>query len=287
MPELPELEIVREVLQRRVLARPILKVTVAPRGGPIVIRDLTNAGFQAGLTGRGLKSVFRRGKFLIFTLDVEDLYLVINPKLSGRLQLCAPGAKKAGPTHVVFHFDRPPEELRYVDTKRMGQLYLTHDLGQIPTFDQMGPDALDIDPDAFRARLKKFRGEIKGILTRAAFVAGIGNAYADEILWAAQIHPYRKRPSLTSEEVDRLYQAMQATLRQSTDRVREAMGEDIYLKPREFFAVHMRGGETCPRCGSTISEVTAQQKITNFCRSCQPGGLIRGMSAPRPDKGNR
>ena len=286
MPELPELEVVCEVLQRKTLDRPIQKVTVSPRGGPLVIRDLTHQGFESGLTGRRLGSVVRRGKFLVFTLDARDLFLVVNPKLSGRLQLCAPKAKKVGPTHVVLHFGDPPEDLRYADSKRMGQLYLTTDLRLIPTFHQMGPDALQIDAETFAARLKPFRGEIKGILTRASFVAGIGNAYADEILWAAQIHPYRKRPSLTPEETDRLYQAMQATLRQSINLVREAMGEDIHLKPREFFSVHMRGGEACPRCGSPISSVTAQQKITNFCRTCQPGGLIRGMSAPRAG-GNR
>jgi formamidopyrimidine-DNA glycosylase len=286
MPELPELEVVCEVLQRKALDRPILKVTVSPKGGPLVIRDLTHQGFESALTGRRLRSVTRRGKFLVFALDAKDMFLAVNPKLSGRLQLCTPNAKKVGPAHVVLHFDDPPEELRYVDSKRMGQLYLTTDLELIPTFSQMGPDALQIDAGAFAARLKPFRGEIKGILTRASFVAGIGNAYADEILWAAQIHPYRKRPSLTPEEIDRLYRAMQATLRQSVERVRQAMGGDIHLKPRDFFSVHMRGGEACPRCGSPISSVTAQQKITNFCRTCQPGGLIRGMSSPRAG-GNR
>lgn len=285
MPELPELEIVREVLQRRVLDRPILRVSVAPRGGPLVIRDLTHEGFQRGLAGRRMRSVERRGKFIVFALDSKSTFLAINPKLTGRLHLCAPGDKKVGPTHVVLHLGEPAEELRYVDAKRMGQLYLTRDLAAIPTFNEMGPDALDISADEFAARLKKFRGEIKGVLTRSAFVAGIGNAYADEILWAAKIHPYRKRPSLSPDDISRLYQAMQTTLRQSTERVREAMGDDIHLKPRDFFSVHMRGGQLCPRCGATISEVTAQQKITNFCRTCQPGGLIRGISSPKPGSG--
>jgi formamidopyrimidine-DNA glycosylase len=281
MPELPELEVVCEVLGRRLVGRRIQRVWVAPKGGPLVIRDLTHGGFERGLTGLTLDAVTRRGKFLIFHLGDGAPWLVVNPKLTGRFQLCGPAEKRVGPTHVVLHFDAPPEELRYVDPKRMGQLYLTPQVGLIPTFDQMGPEALEIDRQVFETRLRRFRGEIKGVLTRAVFVAGIGNAYADEILWAAKLNPYRKRPSLSQEEVERLFDAMQSTLRLSIERVRDAMGDDVHLKPRDFFAVHMRGGETCPRCGTTISSVTAKQKLTNFCRSCQPGGLTRGMTSPK------
>jgi formamidopyrimidine-DNA glycosylase len=284
MPELPELEVVRDILERRLSGRSIHKVTVAPRGGPLVIRDLTHAGFAAGLTGRRISSVSRRGKFIQFALDDGALFLVINPKLSGRMQLCDPSEKKVGPTHVVLGFETPLQELRYIDSKRMGQLYLTDQVNSVPTFDQMGPEALEIDRDAFGTRIKRYRGEIKGVITRAAFVAGIGNAYGDEILWAARLNPFRKRPSLDDNEINALYDAMRSTLTESIERVRQAMGEDIHLKPRDFFAVHLRGGEACPRCGSAISSVTAHQKITNFCRTCQPGGLIRGMTAPRLPK---
>jgi len=281
MPELPELEVVREVLARRLAGRRIEQVTLAPRGGPIVVRDLTGQGFARVLTGLTLESAARRGKFLLLTFAGSPYLLAVNPKLTGRFQLCAPSEPKAGPVHVVLRFDPPAEELRYVDAKRMGQLYLTRDLGAVPTFDEMGPEALDVSPEEFRSRLRPFRGEIKGILTRASYLAGIGNAYADEILWAARIHPYRKRTSLTSEEIDRLYSSLRTTLVESTEKVRQEMGEAIHLKPREFFAVHMRAGEPCPRCGTAISSITANQRITNFCRTCQPGGLIRGMAGAK------
>jgi formamidopyrimidine-DNA glycosylase len=172
-------------------------------------------------------------------------------------------------------------ELRYVDTKTMGQVYLTERLQDVPTFEDMGPDALAISPEEFRIRLRAFRGEIKGILVRAPFIAGIGNAYADEILWQAQLHPFRKRTSLTDEEIDRLFAAIGTTLRDATVKVRQEMGEATHLKPRDFFAVHMRAGEACPRCGTPVSAITATQRITNFCRSCQPGGLLRGMGSAR------
>jgi formamidopyrimidine-DNA glycosylase len=141
----------------------------------------------------------------------------------------------------------------------------------------MGPEPLEVTLEIFRARMKPFRGEIKGVLTRGEFVAGIGNAYADEILWAARLHPYRKRTQLTAEEVDRLYLAMRQTLTDAIQKVRGEMQENIHLKPRDFLAVHMKTGEPCPRCGTPISLVGANQRITNFCRSCQPGGLIKGM----------
>jgi formamidopyrimidine-DNA glycosylase len=141
----------------------------------------------------------------------------------------------------------------------------------------MGPEPFEIPLDEFRTRLGRYRGEIKGILTRGEFVAGIGNAYADEILWAARLHPYRKRTQLTSAEIERLYDAMQTTLRNAIEQARAEMGEAIHLEPRDFLAVHMKSGEPCPRCGTPISLVGANQRITNFCRVCQPGGLIQGM----------
>jgi formamidopyrimidine-DNA glycosylase len=252
---------------------------VLPPGGPIVVRDLTQRGFVAALTGATIRAVNRRGKFLVFTFDAPppSLFLAVNPKLTGRLQLAGPAEKRPAKTHVVFTLSNG-KQLRYLDQKQMGQLYLTHDLESVPDYAGMGPEPLDISLDEFRARLKPYRGEIKGVLTRGEFVAGIGNAYADEILWAARLHPYRKRTQLTSEEVERLYAGMRSTLSESIEKVRAEMGENIHLKPRDFLAVHMKTGEPCPRCGTPISLVGANQRITNFCRTCQPGGLIKGMA---------
>lgn len=277
MPELPELEVVRDVLARRVVNKRIDSVEVLPPGGAIVVRDLTHAGFAETLTHATIQSITRRGKFLLFTLEHnEGFFLVINPKLSGRLQLSVSGEKHLPKTHIVLKLPSG-DELRYVDQKVMGQVYLVRDLAQLRDFAGMGPEALEISHTEFVERLKKFRGEIKGILRRGDFVAGIGNAYADEILWAACLHPYRKRTQLTNDEVNRLYEAMQTTLREATEKVRAEMGEQIHLKPRDFLSVHMKTGEPCPRCGTPISLVGANQRITNFCRTCQPGGLIRGM----------
>jgi formamidopyrimidine-DNA glycosylase len=287
MPELPELEVVCEVLNRRIVGQTITSAEGLAPGAAIVIRDLTGDGFSTALNGVSFQSIVRRGKFLVFSLSHAPtsaqahtpLWLVINPKLTGRLQLCEPKAKKAGPVHAVLHLSGG-QELRYVDQKKMGQVFVTQtppEQAAIADFAGMGPEALEISRDDFKARLKPFRGEIKGILTRSDFIAGIGNAYADEVLWHARLHPYRKKTSLTAEEVDRLYDGMRACLLEATEKVRAEMGEDIHLKPREFLAVHMKTGEPCPRCGTTVSLVGANQRITNFCRTCQPGGLIKGM----------
>jgi formamidopyrimidine-DNA glycosylase len=142
----------------------------------------------------------------------------------------------------------------------------------------MGPEPFDLTLDEFRERLRPHRGEIKGILTRGQVVAGIGNAYADEICFAARIYPYRKRPSLSDDEVERLYQAMQAVLRDAVVTLRERVGTDIHREVRDFLAVHGKGGQPCPACGTAISEIKAQNRLTNFCRSCQPGGLLKFQS---------
>ena len=291
MPELPELEVIKEVLQRRVVGQTIESVQSIGPGSAIVVRDLTQRGFAEVLTGAAITAVARRGKFLLFSLarastqaqplrvfppDPAVWYLALNPKLTGRLQLAVPAAKRLPKTHLKFVLSNGVE-LRYIDQRTMGQLYLTRDLDQVPEYAGLGPEPFDISLDEFRGRLKPYRGEIKGVLVRGEFIAGIGNAYADEILWAARLHPYRKRTQLTPGEVERLYAALQSTLHEATDHVRAAMGEDIHLEPRGFMAVHMKTGEPCPRCGSPISLVGANQRITNFCRTCQPGGLIKGM----------
>ncbi|MCL5950930.1 MAG: hypothetical protein M1132_04280 [Chloroflexi bacterium] len=279
MPELPELEVVKEVLQRRVVGTRVQACEVLPPGGALVARDLTHRGLAEAVTGAEIQSVERRGKFLLFSLQSpsdSSLFLVVNPKLTGRLQLAVPGQKRLARTHVVFSLSSGAE-LRYVDQTRMGQLYLTRDLALVPDYTSLGPEPCSISLDEFRVRLKGYYGEIKGILTRGELVAGIGNAYADEILWAARIHPYRKRNRLTGDEIEHLYQAMQSTLQDAIAKVRAEMGEEIHREPRDFLAVHMKSGQPCPRCGTPISLIGANQRVTNFCRTCQPGGLIRGM----------
>ncbi len=172
--------------------------------------------------------------------------------------------------------------LRYSDAVTMGKVYLTPALDAVPGFTRQGPEAIDLDGRGvqlnaltFAARLRRHPGEIKGILTDQSFVAGIGNAYADEILFCARVYPFRKRPSLDADEVRRIYDCMHTVLEGATRILRERVGTDIHEEIRDFLQVHGRGGQPCPRCGTPISEIRARQRLTNFCRTCQPGTLIR------------
>ncbi len=125
--------------------------------------------------------------------------------------------------------------------------------------------------EVYKERLRKHSGQIKGILVNAKFVAGVGNAYADEILWEARIHPYRKRTMISDEEQTALYNATHSVLEWAGEVVAEKMTESLdYSEWRDHLRVHRRGGQPCPRCGTTISEITAGQRITSFCRQCQP-----------------
>jgi len=270
MPELPDLEIIRQVLAPRLTGQTITAVEVVR---PLVVRDLTGQGFAETLTGQTFADVQRRGKVLLFPLQSGPT-LAINCKLAGRLQYTLPTERRLSKTHVVLRLS-DSHELRYSDRKTMGQIYLTASLDAIPGWAEIGPEPFDLTLEDFQQRLGPYRGEIKGVLTRGRAVAGIGNAYADEICFAARLHPYRKRTSLNDEQVARLYEAMQSVLREAIATLRERVGTDIHREVRDFLTVHGKGGEPCPACGGVISEIKARGRLTNFCRACQPGGLIR------------
>ncbi len=269
MPELPDLEIIREVLAPRLRGIRITEVDVVR---PLVVRDITGTGFAEGLKGRTVSGVARRGKLLLIGLD-GGRTMAINCKLAGRLQYARPADRRLAKTHIVLYLSND-RELRYSDRRTMGQIYLVDSLDDIPGWSEMAPEPSDLTPEGFRERLKPFRGEIKGVLTRGRAVAGIGNAYSDEICFRAQLHPYRKRTSLSEEEITRLYGAMLAVLAQAISSLRERGGTKVHVEVRDFLAVHGKGGEPCPVCGTTISEIKAGHRLTNFCRSCQPGGLL-------------
>ena len=272
MPELPDLEVIVEFLRPRLVGQTVDEVEL-PR--LLVFRDLTGAGLGSTLPGKSLSAIWRRGKFLILEFG-EGVLLAINPMLVGRLHYCDPKARRNARTYLILRWSNGME-LRYVDTKAMGKVYLASALNDVPTIAETGPDALsdELTLEVFKERLRRRRGEIKGILVNQRFVAGIGNAYADEILFQAGIYPFRKRPSLSNEEIETLYHAMRTLLIDAIAVLRERVGDDIREKVRDFLAVHLHGGEPCPRCGSPISEIKANQRITNFCRTCQPGSLFR------------
>jgi formamidopyrimidine-DNA glycosylase len=271
MPELPDLEVIREFLASHVTDVIIQDAQVRR---PILVRNLLAGDPELRLAGRRFTQIARRGKFLILHLD-DGTGLVINPMLAGRLRYGEPLQRHRTRDALVLHF-ADGCELRYHDAKDMGKLYLTDDTGKIPGFESLGPEANDPDLtlEAFQERLCRHRGEIKWILTNQRFLAGIGNAYADEVCWHASIYPFRRRPSLSEDELRALFLAMQEVLATAIETLRLRVGNRIDVEVRDFLAVHGKKGQPCPRCGSPISEVRRERRATHFCRTCQPGLLV-------------
>jgi formamidopyrimidine-DNA glycosylase len=278
MPELPDLQVISEYLIQRVVGVPIASAEVRR---PIVVRDLLGGDVGSHLVGKQFTNVLRRGKYLLLPLD-DGTTLVISPMLAGRIRYGKP-LPRHRKRDVLVLLLADGCELRYHDAKDMGKIYLTRDLSQVPTFSTLGLEATDpaLTLDVFRQRLRRQRGEIKRVLTKQSFVAGIGNAYADEILWHAGIYPFRRRSTLTGEEIARLYDAMRGVLADATEVLRARVGDAIHVELRDFLAVHGKAEEPCPRCGSAISEVKRERRATHFCRTCQPGLMVGGRgSAP-------
>ncbi|MBI2855599.1 MAG: Fpg/Nei family DNA glycosylase [Chloroflexi bacterium] len=274
MPEAPDLEVIREVLSQRVKG---LTVEHARVLRPLELRVLASADFPQDIQSRSFTAFRRRGKFLLMELSGERL-LVVNPMLTGVLQLCSPSERVAKRTSFVLALS-DGRELRYLDETQMGMAYYldSSQLAQVPRLVEQGPDVLDQYPSLpdFKDRLRRFQGEIKGILTRGRFISGIGNAYADEVLFAAGIFPFKKRKALTDDDLCRLHETIQDVLHRAISILRERMGDDIHLKVRDFLQVHGKGGSPCPRCGGNITAIGANQRLTNYCRHCQPGMLVR------------
>ncbi len=290
MPELPDLAIVADALHAALAGRPIASAR-AP--GPLAVRG-TPAELD-GLIGQELRSLRRRGKFLIAQLDRDRV--VFSPMLTGRFQLAAPTAALPTKTAVVLGFgsraapprdaarwtaraswlpaDGAPVEIRYRDPTQMGKVYLLP-AGvdrTVPglTDDEIGPDADDptLTLETWRTRIRRHPGELKNLLKNQSFVAGIGNAYSDEVLHAARLLPFRKRTTLAAEEVDALYTAMRTTLATAIRVLRQRVPPTFEKQVRDFLAVHDKGGTACPRCGTKISEVKPGGFVTSFCRGCQ------------------
>ncbi|MBI2887060.1 MAG: Fpg/Nei family DNA glycosylase [Chloroflexi bacterium] len=269
MPELPDLEAIQEFLLRELVGSRVSSVEVLQ---PIPIRRPTPEEFVRQLTGNLLTSVSRRGKFLLLSMESGHV-LALNPMLTGRLQYCDARERRRARTCFILAF-QGGRQLRYFDAKLMGKVYLVEEsrTREIPRWEEMGPEALapQVTLEVFRQRLRRHPGQIKNILVNDTFLTGIGNAYADEILFAAGVYPFRKRTSLSQEEAEALFRAMRQVLEEATTIVSSRMGDDIHVKIRDFLRVHGKGGQACPRCGGSVSQITANQRLTNYCHTCQP-----------------
>ena len=279
MPEAPDLEVVKDYLNAELKDAVVESYQVLR---PTVVRSLA-ADVTADLPGRTFIDAQRRGKFLTLRLS-GGRSLVINPMLTGALQHCNDSVRVLKKTCVVLNL-AGSMHLRYLDDRQMGKVYYIDNGGDndgdsqeelIPQYTGLGPDVLSgITLQEFETRLKKFNGEIKGVLTREAFISGIGNAYSDEIIFAAGISPFKKCRALKPAELGTLHAQCRQVLEEATETLWDRMGKDIHKKVRDFLMVHNKGGQPCPKCGGNITQLNANQRITSYCRHCQQGLLIR------------
>jgi formamidopyrimidine-DNA glycosylase len=292
VPELPDLAVVADALHAALAGRQVTGVRALM---PLAVRG--TPGELDALAGQGVARVARVGKFLDLVLERDRV--IVNPMLTGRFQLAGRGEKAPPGTAVEIVFgprvpgsapadaaawtrdagwlpaEAGPVSVRYRDPTQMGKVYLLPAgvVRPVPGWGEgeMGPDALDpaLTVEAWRDRIRRHPGELKNLLRNQAFVAGIGNAYSDEILFEARLLPFRKRASLAPEEVDELYRAMRTTLEASVTLLRERVPPTFEKQVRDHLSVHNRGGQACPRCGGRITDVKAGGFPTGYCRGCQ------------------
>ncbi len=274
MPELPELEALRLRLGPRLEGKLITAATVNPKKAHMLRYPVEN--FANELPARRILSLVRRGKHLVFATEIGaggfERWLVINPMLGGRFQM-VDGEAPVPATEVFTIRIEGRQEMRYLDFRDMGRIYWVTDLDrEVPGWSVLGPEADSVTGmglEAFRKRLRRFRDELKDLLRNQEFLAGIGNAYSDEILFEARLLPLRRRASLKPADEEALFAAIPAVLSRAVEAILANPNYEESKQDRSFMAVHMKGGKTCPRCGHRISQLGSNREPLNFCRGCQ------------------
>ncbi|MCZ6662775.1 MAG: formamidopyrimidine-DNA glycosylase [Actinobacteria bacterium] len=272
MPELPDIVVYIEALERRVLGRTLRGVRIA---SPSVLRTF-DPPYDApvGLDVVGLQRV---GKRIVFEFD-GDLYLVIHLMVAGRLRWEQPG--KAIPKKVglaAFDFEDGSLILTEQGTRRRAGIWLSRGYDGVAALDRGGVEPLDVTAEEFGVALKTENRTLKRALTDPRIFSGIGNAYSDEILWKGRLSPVKRTSQLSDDEVKRLHDAVVTSLEDWTRRLREEVGEDWPKKVTAFrddMAVHGKYGEQCPRCGSKVQRIVYASNETNYCATCQTDGKL-------------
>jgi formamidopyrimidine-DNA glycosylase len=279
MPELPDIAAYLCALDTLVVQRRLLGVRLA---SPFLLR--TAQPPIALIQGRTVRELRRIGKRVALGLD-GDLWLVLHLMIAGRLHWRGPGAKLSGRnTLAAFDFEHGSLVLTEAGTKRRASLYLVEGPAALDSLDPGGIDALSSGFEAFKSALTEENRTLKRALTDPRVLSGIGNAYSDEILHAAQLSPLALTQKLKPGEWTRLFAATQATLRTWIDRLRAEAERGFPEKVTAFrkeMAVHGRYGKPCPRCGDPVQRIRYADSETNYCARCQTGGKLladRGLS---------
>jgi formamidopyrimidine-DNA glycosylase len=269
MPELPDLLYIQKYLSSVLTGRSITAVDVKQ---PVLVRNMLDMPFGQALSGRSIREVEQHGPFLRVGLS-GDIDMVTNLMLAGRLQHQNQGEKPEGYLCVAWMLD-DGSTLRLCDERKMAKLYLCRhaERDSIPRYGTQGVDILS--PEFTRERFRSLiagnsRRQVRVLINDNTVLSAIGNAYADEVLFEARIHPKTFSGRLSEEETGRLFDAIGHVMAWGTKMVQDA-AQPIQVKVRSHLKVRNRKGEACPRCGTTIRREGVRGFDTFFCPSCQP-----------------
>lgn len=278
MPELPEIEALAHHLRENAVYRPVARVDVASMSAVKTFDPPMSA-----LVGRVLTGAARHGKFLdVEFLDRpgEPLHLITHLSRAGWLRWhdtasLTPPKPGRGPLELRVHLDAaggPGFDLTEAGTQKRLSVYLVREPGEVPGIARLGPDALELSRDGFAALLAGSTARIKTLLVEQQTLAGIGNAYSDEILHTAKLSPYAVAGRLTADRVDALHAALRSVLLDAVDRSVGQRAAQLKGEKRSGLRVHARTGLPCPVCGDTVREVSFVNRSFQYCPGCQTGG---------------
>jgi len=272
MPELPDITLYVEHLERRVAGATLVRVRVVSPNLLMTVDPPLEA-----VEGRQVTAVRRMGKRIVFVLD-GDLYLVLHLMVAGRLQWKDPGAKVPGRVGLAaFEFTTGSLILTEASTRRRATMHVVAGRRALARLDPGGLEPLDAETAAFAERLRSEDHTLKRSLTDPRLFSGIGNAYSDEILHRAQLSPMQHSVNLDDAEVARLHDAVRRVLIEWTERLRTETGEAFPTHVTAFrkdMAVHGKYKQPCPVCGSPVQRIVYAENETNYCARCQTGGRL-------------
>ena len=272
MPELPDVTVYLEALERRVVGQELRKLRLL---NPFVLRTVAPA--PAELAGHQVTALRRLGKRVVMELD-GGLFIVIHLMIAGRFRWLTPGAKAPGKIGLAaFDFDSGTLILTEAGSKRRASIHLVQGEQALAQFDPGGIDVLAAPLEAFTECIRRERHTLKRTLTDPHLFSGIGNAYSDEILHRARLSPVQMSTNLSDEEIARLWTATRTTLVDWIERLRNETGAGFPEKVTAFrkeMAVHGKYNQPCPDCGTPVQRIVYAENETNYCARCQTGGKL-------------
>ena len=271
MPELPEVETIKNELLPHIAGRCVKRVTLLWNG---IVKQPSAEELCSRLIGQRITGVARRGKYLIFSLS-SDESLIIHLKMTGALLLKPASAGPDKYTRAMLHLNEGVQ-LHFNDMRKLGMMRLTKDINSV--VGKLGPEPLEdsFAPHTLLQRLNRRKAPIKALLCDQTLIAGIGNMYADEALFAARIHPLRSGGSLSCDEIEKLHSAIQRALWSAIGN--KGASVDTYFRPDgklgtahfQFQVAHRLSGDFCPVCGTPIERIPIRHRGSYFCPKCQP-----------------